>query len=158
MYAIGFCPRSGYEYRMADSLFEISLDGTEWQTVYTGSRQPAYAMQSQMLKESVPARYVRYRVPDGAPDNGINHDDVYCCNIAEIELYGLHPSDELKLGDVDMDGSIGVTDVITLQKFLLHTGNLPNAESADICKDGIINIYDFIMLKRLLLNSTSAES
>lgn len=152
LYAIGYCPRDGYEYRMIDGIFEVSTDGTEWQTIYTVGSQPSFAMQHRLLNESTPARYVRYRVPDGAPTNGLNKDNVYCCNIAEIELYGLRPTDKPKTGDVDQDGKTGLTDVVMLQKYILGAGTLPDAAAADVYADGVIDVFDLAMLKRLVMN------
>lgn len=90
--AISYCPRSGYEYRMADGIFEFSADGKEWTKAYTVSAVPSYGTHyaTRLLAEK--ARYVRYRVPDGAPKNDMNKDSTYCCNIAEIGLYGLPSS------------------------------------------------------------------
>lgn len=87
--AIGYCPRSGYEYRMADSFFQFSEDGTNWTTVATVAGQPPFGMNYiTSLTGTASARYIRFAVPEGAPQNSYNKDDVYCCNIAEIELYG----------------------------------------------------------------------
>ena len=88
--ALGFCPRSGYEYRCADAMLQVSEDGTNWQTVYTVSGAPSSGMH--IVKPeggTVSGRYVRYAVPDGTPNNGVNTDSTYCCNIAEIAVYGL---------------------------------------------------------------------
>lgn len=87
--AFGYCPRSGYEYRCADAMFQVSDDGVTWQTVYTISGAPSSGMH--LVRPdggTVSGRYVRYAVPDGTPNNGVNKDSTYCCNIAEIEIYG----------------------------------------------------------------------
>lgn len=88
--AIGYYPRNGYEYRMADGMFEVSEDGTNWNTIYTVNGSPSSGMHyATKFTGSTTARYVRYRVPEGAPKNDVNKDSTYCCNIAEISLYGL---------------------------------------------------------------------
>ena len=46
---------------------------------------------------SATGRYIRYEIPAGAPNNEYNKDNVYNCNIAEIEVYGT-PS---KLADLN---------------------------------------------------------
>lgn len=88
--AIGYAPRNGYEYRMADGMFQFSEDGKNWSTAYTVTGQPSSGTHyATKFAGGNTARYVRYKVPEGAPNNGINQDSSYCCNIAEIELYGL---------------------------------------------------------------------
>ncbi len=149
---IGFCPRKNYEYRMTDGIFEVSQDGSDWQTVYTVPDKPDFSVHMIKLHNETPVRYVRYRVPEGKPSNAYNSDDVYCCNLAELEFYGI-PEQEPVPGDLDSDGSAGTADLLLLRQFLHHKGSLPEGASADLNADGIVNIYDFIMLKRLLLNS-----
>lgn len=87
--AISFCPRDGYEYRAADGVFSVSQDGQNWKDIYTISGKPDFRTNYiDSLGDNIQARYVRYQVPEGKPENGINKDDVYCCNIAEIAVYG----------------------------------------------------------------------
>ena len=67
----------------------------------------------------------------------------------EVELYG----------DVNFDGSINVTDVITLVNFVL--GQTPTEEeglTADMNQDGIVNILDVIALVGEILGTTFAQS
>ncbi|MBP0972632.1 MAG: discoidin domain-containing protein [Oscillospiraceae bacterium] len=148
--AIGFCPRSGYEYRMADSYFEVSEDGTTWEKVYTVSGKPT-GMQQVVLPEAKTARYIRYAVPSGAPNNGVNQDSVYCCNIAEVEFYGLPVTIPPVAGDLNTDGAADLIDLITLQKFIHGIGELPDEAAADLMQDGVIDVFDLAMLKWLLL-------
>ena len=93
------------------------------------------------------ARYVRYSVPSGAPKNEYNTDNVYCCNIAEIELYGT-PS--LAKGDVNSDGSVDTADIVMLQRYLFGKITEINMEAADLCRDDKLNGYDMILLRRLV--------
>ncbi len=86
--AIGFCPRSGYEYRCPDARFMISDDGVNWTTMYTIKGKPLYGMNYVSKLEAKKGRYIKYAVPSGTPNNSYNKDSTYCCNIAEIELYG----------------------------------------------------------------------
>ena len=152
--AIGYTPRKGYEYRCPDSMFQISQDGKNWTTIHTIPKQPGFAMQ--YIKDfsgDTTARYVRYIVPDGAPQNIWNDDDVYCCNIAEIKIYGESAGEAAIIGDVNKDGSFSVADAVMLQKWLL---NVPNAtltdwKSADLCADGIIDVFDFCKMRELLV-------
>ena len=62
-------------------------------------------------------------------------------------------------GDVDLDGTLGVTDIIALQKYLLGTGKLSGegARNADVYADGAVNVFDLGMLKRMVLNGQTVE-
>ena len=152
--AIGFCPRKSLEYRCADGMFQISKDGTNWTTIYTIRGVPSFDMQyTQNFEGDTTARYIRYTVPDGAPANSYNKDDVYCCNIAEIEVYG-----ELigaLRGDVNADGAVTVADAIMLCKYLAADGNVTDWEAGDLNGDGRLNAADLTMLKRILLKQAS---
>lgn len=151
--AFGYCPRSGYEARAIDGMIQVSDDGQTWKTAYTIAGEPGYGMHYVKPSEAVSGRYVRYTVPSGAPQNGVNKDDVYCCNIAEIELYGVpHTSEPIKLkGDIDADGKVGVSDAVTLVKYLLTSGSVNDPEAADMNEDGILNGSDLALLKREIL-------
>ena len=61
---------------------------------------------------------------------------------------GKYDADEL---DVNMDGSVNVTDIITLQKHLLGENVTMDLLAANPVKDGAINAFDLAMLKRLFL-------
>tara|TARA_B100001250_G_C19560918_1_gene683267 strand:- start:423 stop:779 length:357 start_codon:yes stop_codon:yes gene_type:complete len=66
-----------------------------------------------------------------------------------VELYG----------DVNFDGEINITDVITIINFVL--GQTPTEEeslTADMNQDGIINILDVIQLVSEILGTTFSES
>lgn len=56
-------------------------------------------------------------------------------------------------GDADDDGSLGVADVIALQKWLHARPDASiNSDLADLDENGIINIFDLCLLKRKVLN------
>ena len=145
--AIGYCPRKSYEYRCTDGIFEVSADGTNWTTVYTVSGLPSYGMHyTEEIDYHNPVRYVRYRVPDGAPANAYNKDEVYCCNIAEIEIYGKNAP--LLLGDVNADGTVTAADAKMLRDYLFNDGSLIDWQAADMNMDGKLNGIDLTLLKR----------
>ena len=54
-------------------------------------------------------------------------------------------------GDADADGTIGVLDIVMLQKYILGEGTLTDAESADMNGDGTVDVFDLALLKRVLL-------
>ena len=106
--AIGYCPRSGFEYRCPEGKFSVSEDGVNWSDLYTIKSKPFFGMNyvAQFSGETS-ARYVRYQTPTGAPTSSDNPDGSYCCNMAEIELYG-KPSPKgqySKIKPVSIDGS-----------------------------------------------------
>ena len=149
--AISYCPRKGYEYRCADGFFEVSDDGTNWTKVYTISGTPAFGIHyTPALGEDTTARYVRYSVPEGAPASPDDPDSVYCCNIAEIHIYGEEVSSVEC--DVNGDGEFSVADIVALQNWLLGRKNavLADWEAADLCKDGRLNAFDLCLLRRRL--------
>ena len=146
--AIGYAPRNGYEYRMADGRFEFSKDGVNWETAYTVSGKPNSGMNYvKRLGCENTARYVRYAVPSGAPQNEYNKDSVYCCNIAEIEIYG---TPEVIKGDVNSDGAVDTADIVMLQRYLFGKITEINMSAADLCRDDKLNGYDMILLRRLV--------
>ena len=151
--AIGYTPRKGYEYRCPDSMFQISQDGKNWTTVYTIPNQPNFSMQYiKELSGDTNARYIRYTVPEGAPQNIWNNDDVYCCNISEIKIYGEPAGELVVIGDVNGDGTFTVADAVMLEKWLLNMpdANLINWKAADLCADDIIDVFDFCVMREIL--------
>lgn len=151
--AIGYSPRKGYEYRCPDGMFMISMDGENWTTIYTIPNQPSFAMH--YIKDftgDTTARYVRYQVPDGAPNNAYNDDDVYCCNIAEIEIYGDFVSKITEEGDINADGGFTVADLVMLQNYLVHRGAVTDWQAGDLCEDNKLDIFDLCIMKQKLLN------
>ncbi len=151
---LGYAPRKGYEYRCPDAMLQISQDGKNWQTVYTIPNQPAFAMQ--YIKEfsgDMTARYVRFIVPEGAPQNIWNADDVYCCNLSELEIYGNFVGTAAVAGDVNADGAFNVTDVVALQKWLLQAkdAKLADGRAGDLDGNGRLDAFDLAAMKKRLL-------
>ena len=68
----------------------------------------------------------------------------------EVDLYG----------DVNFDGTLNVTDIITMVNFVLNT-QIPTEEeqlTADINQDGILNILDVIALVGEVIGTTFGQS
>ncbi len=151
--AIAFCPRSGYEYRCADGIFAGSQDGVNWDVIYKIPSQPSYGLNyiTDFQGENN-YRYIKYYVPEGKPDNGVNKDNVYCCNIAEIKIFG---QDTPVKGDINSDGKSDSTDLIQLIKHMLDGGvsEQIHIDQADINEDGKIDIIDLILLKSALIEN-----
>lgn len=85
----------------------------------------------------------------------MNKDSVYCCNIAEIKLYG-EPANstpaEVK-DDINLDGAVTVTDLVSMMKYM--TSQISFSEHqvsvADMNKNGRVDILDLVRLKSLLI-------
>ena len=87
--ALEIIPRSGYEYRCVDASISFSSDGKNWSEAYKINSKPVSgANYYTALKNNKNVRYVRYQTPDGKPTNEYNKDDVYCCNLAEMKIFG----------------------------------------------------------------------
>ena len=57
-------------------------------------------------------------------------------------------------GDVNLDGTVNVADIVILQEYLLKKSVLTDEEMysmADVTGDGVINVFDNIALRRILL-------
>lgn len=57
-------------------------------------------------------------------------------------------------GDVNSDKSVNVSDIVSLQKYLIKTEQLNESgfKAADLNDDNKINIFDLIILKRVIIN------
>ncbi len=67
---------------------------------------------------------------------------------------------EIRKGDVNLDGSVNVTDAVLLQKYLLNRETLtqPQYTNADMEEDGSVNGFDLAILKRTLLSENTASA
>ena len=131
--ALGYAPRSGYEYRMADGRFLASQDGQNWTTLYTVNSKPTSGMHYvTSLTGDTTARYIRYEVPSGKPSNEYNSDSAYCANIAEIALFGA-PHGQSNVPKYEKIEGTEVTGTLSWQS--------SNATSFDKAYDGDINTY-----------------
>ena len=150
--AIAYAPRSGYEYRCADGIFYVSSDGSNWTKVHQIGGVPASGLNYiTALPDDLQCRYIRYAVPSGAPQNSANKDSVYCCNIAEIKVYGGVPSEPW--GDVNLDGKTTTADAFLLRDALIGKETLNKAQGAqaDVSADGKLTAADLTILKAYLL-------
>ncbi|MCH5210307.1 MAG: discoidin domain-containing protein [Oscillospiraceae bacterium] len=88
--AVGYAPRKGFAYRMKDAYFEGSADGNKWNKLYTIPDIPEQEVITTAEIKPGEYRYIRYAVPSGTHNYNPSNGDAqgYCCNIAEIKLYG----------------------------------------------------------------------
>lgn len=81
---------------------------------------------------------------------GKNGQSAYCMNYNVI----VKPSSpESVSGDVNLDGELGIADLVALQKYILGAGTLDAeaAKAADVCADGRIDIFDAVKLRKMLV-------
>ena len=66
---------------------------------------------------------------------------------------------EVQAGDVNVDGELSVTDVISLQKYVLNLTayNSAQMQAADLNKDNEVDVYDLGLLKHTLLHTFEDE-
>lgn len=63
------------------------------------------------------------------------------------------PTTEILTGDANKDGEFNILDIITLQKWLLGSDDLPNWQAVDFNQDGMITIFDFVLAKKYYLKN-----
>ena len=71
---------------------------------------------------------------------------------SETDIVPIVP--EVVPGDVNLDNTVNLQDIILLQKYLLGKASLTSTafyNQADLNQDGKVNIYDLILLKKELL-------
>lgn len=64
------------------------------------------------------------------------------------------PVDAASLGDINLDDTVSVVDIVSLQKYLVNNGTLSaDAKSnADMNSDGRVNVFDLSILKSMVSN------
>ena len=72
---------------------------------------------------------------------------------ASAEDYAVENAQVLTLfGDVNFDGSVGISDAVQLNRYLLgHISELGNIKNADLLADGVIDIFDMVYLRKQLV-------
>ena len=81
---------------------------------------------------------------------GTNGQSSYCVN------YTLLAAEHL--GDVNKDGKFNVSDLVTMQKFLLGAGSVSDSEFADMDRDGIVDSFDMIHMRKLIVGTDFAPT
>ena len=63
------------------------------------------------------------------------------------------------MGDVNEDGSFGISDVVLLQKWLLGVPDthLANWKAADFCEDNRLDVFDLTLMKRALIEKLNGS-
>ena len=60
-------------------------------------------------------------------------------------------------GDCNGDGIFGISDLVSMNRWLLGKDSLPEYGIADVNGDGIFDIFDFVELRKLIINSIKEE-
>ena len=167
-------------FRVADKLFRFAattdswrdetelvyeLDGTEWHNytlVVSGADTKLYLDGKMVLHTtethgqladmgSGTSCYLgkSYYSDDTFFMGSIDNIRIYKCALTESEINGSPAAD----GDVNGDGTLSVADLVTMQCFLLGSGDLVNWGNGDLCRDNRIDIFDLCLMRRLLINS-----
>ncbi|MBR3630167.1 MAG: RICIN domain-containing protein [Oscillospiraceae bacterium] len=55
-------------------------------------------------------------------------------------------------GDVDANGTVNVSDIVMMQKYLLGIGTLNDYAQGDMNEDDVLDIFDLALMKRVLLS------
>lgn len=159
--SIGYIPRNGYEYRCVDAVISGSVDGESWKELAIIGKQPSFAMNYISLPENTNVRYIRYQVPTGTPQNSYNKDDVYCCNLAEIALYGKEGEQVQQpqgiSGDANCDGAVTMADAAAVYQALgnpdKYALSAEGTKNADCSNPGNgITAADAIAIQKLSAN------
>lgn len=98
------------------------------------------------------AAYTRGMCPVLWDVTGLHYDRDTCTMVDPVLAARLREISEAGkvVGDVDMDGSCTVADVVMLQKWLLNAGPLNDPKAADLTKSGTVNVLDLCLLKRIV--------
>ena len=89
-------------------------------------------------------------------DQGENWDSAITGNCGSLSVwaeYIYEPTGEETIGDVNVDGSVNVLDVVILANYVLSGENL---STGDINGDGINNVLDIVELVNIILNGSPA--
>ena len=96
---------------------------------------------------------VYYNKP--APDFGIcNTDFLFILQVTVPKNeYNGQKADFKCIGDANGDGSFGIADLVTMQKWL-HSGSdvkLDDWRAVDLCKDNAVDIFDLVAMRKKLI-------
>lgn len=159
-------------WRKAALFDSTELAGLDYaiEVTYSGEHQPVLALQrwtGAALYCAVQPRYYNGKkacflaadVQAALTENGVGYADLdrisvipYTGSITmtNADLLIKDTAPETVPGDVDADGTLGVTDAVMMQKYLLGVGTLTDPDAGDVCEDGCIDVFDLGIMKRML--------
>lgn len=86
---------------------------------------------------------------------------VKCYNVSEdgtITEIDESEVTQLNIGDCNLDGKVGIADVVTLKKWLMGSGELECWQNADFNNDNKVDVFDLVLMKQSLLEKLPAIS
>lgn len=99
------------------------------------------------------AEHTEYLSSDGVHPNSEGYEEmrrIWAETMYERVYQNEAPAKELR-GDVNEDGAFDLTDLVTMQKYLLGQGTIRNFSNADLTGDGQADVFDLSLMKRELL-------
>lgn len=125
------------------------------------------------------AYYLQYvnAARDLAEECGLVYADLYRIfmeqpNYKALLSDGVHPNEKgyklyadaltdalvrLDLGDVNLDGKVGVADYVLTKRHVMGTTTAINKDYADINRDGKVGMADYVLLKRHVMKTYTIE-
>ena len=139
-----------YDLGAGDMAFvEVSGDGSFWEIVSTYEGTQCWRTENLLLNDYAnhDVLWVRFRLVSNSTDN---LDGWY---IDDVEIL-LDAGNALVKGDVNQNGSVEVTDVVSTIKFILNENEPTPSEAwcADMDNDGNISVLDIIKMVNTILN------
>lgn len=70
-------------------------------------------------------------------------------------LFYMGGSDNNKTGDVNLDGSVNVADIVLLQKYLLNSDALSAEQyaNADVNRDSVVDVFDMVEMRSRIIGN-----
>ena len=120
--------------------------------MYKITSVPSFGMHTlTKLQNTEGVRYIKYQVPEGKPDSSINKDSVYCCNIAEIAVYG-DASQAAPTVEPTVEPTAEPTVEPTVEPTTEPTTEpSPEKVKGDVNNDGALNTTDLVALSSFIL-------
>ena len=81
---------------------------------------------------------------------GTNGQSSYCVNYTALAAE--------HLGDANKDGRFNVSDLVTMQKYLLGAGELSDWQFADMDSDGRVDTFDLVLMRKLIVGTDFAPA
>ncbi len=96
-------------------------------------------------------KFSHWEVSDGSMDES---ESTSISFTSDITITAVYEKFENLMGDVNLDGSVGMADLVLLQNHILCRTvlSVDQAANADLCGDGVIDSYDQVLLRKLLIN------
>ena len=124
----------------AVTTYSMELAGTPDLNDFTATIEGASAVLTKSMEQNADGSY---RIAVSAVSGDLQTASCYIINVTVPAA---------KLGDIDGNGMVNITDVMALINYLIN-GNAINEQNADMNNDGKINITDTTMLISSLLNN-----